>query len=168
MPNQWSHCPGVIVARTHSATQPLQFHTCMGCNPIMSGAPYWFVGDSLRGNHSNRCLIEQTRPHGTVELRGCLFGSLSLQMTMQIRRETPSVSSWKRKTNCSLLYFLSHAKTFCCSQPVAASLPGMPLHCHRKSEQRQTSLFVTTHHFSHYNTYSVSSILLPPQGLPWA
>ena len=122
--------------------------------------------DSLRGNHSNRCLIEQTRPHGTVELRGCLFGSLSLQMTMQIRRETPSVSSWKRKTNCSLLYFLSHAKTFCCSQPVAASLPGMPLHCHRKSEQRQTSLFVTTHHFSHYNTYSVSSILLPPQGLP--
>lgn len=82
---------------SHFATQPLQLHKCtMGYNPITSVAPYWFALSSPWGNHGNRCLITDTRQHGTAELSVSGLG-----MTVHIRQEHPfRLVPGKAETNC--------------------------------------------------------------------
>lgn len=68
----------------------------MGYNPITSVAPYWFALSSPWGNHGNRCLIADTRQHGTVELSVSGLG-----MTVHIRREHPfRLVLGKAETKC--------------------------------------------------------------------
>lgn len=71
----------VLIQRgLYQQQHPSYLPSCtVGCNPIMSEAPYWFAWRSLRGNHGNRCLVAYTRRCGTLELRVPVKGGRAFQ-----------------------------------------------------------------------------------------
>lgn len=55
---------------------PVRHRTCiMDCNPVMSGALYWFVRHYLEGNHGNRCFSNHVRHVHAPWIRGGFLGA---------------------------------------------------------------------------------------------